>query len=198
MALEAKLAHAIKDFLGSAKITASGVEVPYGQTRTALYEALTNALQAAIHEGRHIASGIESRGLISATKDLAGRAVAVISGIVEQLVDKAQSLLDALLGDGGDLDEESLDEIEDQIGEWSEEYAEMVATTEITSAIEESVFDVMAERGVAAINWDAEPDACPRCLANAEASPIALGSDFPSSDTVPPAHPNCRCTTSPA
>lgn len=34
---------------------------------------------------------------------------------------------------------------------------------------------------------------CPLCDANEAAGPVPIGDPFPSGDTSPPAHPNCRC-----
>lgn len=108
-----------------------------------------------------------------------------------------RSLLDDLLSGGSDIDETALEEIESQVEAWGTDYSEMVATAEIHAAVEEAVVDEMKKQGVQALYWNTEPDACPRCVANAEASPVRIGEDFPDGDTVPPAHPRCRCTTSP-
>ena len=158
---------------------------------------MINGLNEASREGWRIAKNQEERGIVSAAKNLAGRAVQIIEGIVAQLTEKVQSLLDDLLGNG-ETDEDIVADVESQVEAWAAEYSELVAATEIHAAIEEAVLDEMKAQRIEAINWNAEPDACERCLANEEASPIRIDTDFPSGDTVPPAHPRCRCTTSPA
>jgi hypothetical protein len=54
--------------------------------------------------------------------------------------------------------------------------------------------------GVHWVEWLTEEDAkvCPVCEANEAAGPVKLGEPFPSGDTEPPAHPNCRCAFLPA
>jgi hypothetical protein len=41
--------------------------------------------------------------------------------------------------------------------------------------------------------WDATLEPCPVCEENMLAGPIELDGIFPSGDTAPLAHPNCRC-----
>lgn len=196
MALETQLTKAIKAFLKSAQLTRTGIAVPDETAQTRLLETITDLLSDAIHEGRRIGSGVDERGLISAVKNLAGRAVEIVGGIIEQLIEKAEELIDAIFGSDENIDpDEAMDEVEAELDEWIDDYADMVAETEISAAVEEAAIDEAVKRGATQIYWNAEPDACERCLANAEASPIPIGADFPSSDTVPPAHPRCRCST---
>lgn len=72
--------------------------------------------------------------------------------------------------------------------------AETVSSVEVPSAIEGAVMDSLQSQGFLTIAWIAQPGACERCLANAAASPLPIGSEWPSGDTIPPVHPHCRCS----
>jgi hypothetical protein len=175
---------AIRDFIAKVKISESGHVTASEAEQTKLLHTITDLLEAANHEGKRIATGKEERGLISAAKNLAGRAVKIAGGIMNQIRDKVRSLYDPNLPNPyAGLD----------ISDWAEGYSEMVAATEITDAIEEAVYDDFVEQGTAIVSWVAEDGACEECLANAEASPLPISSPFPSGDYHPPAHPNCRC-----
>ncbi len=157
---------------------------------------MTDILEAAVHEGRRIATGNESRGLINAFKNIAGQAVQIVGGIIEQLKEKAREILDAIFGSGeiDDVDA-AIAEAETELEEWAADYSDLVAITEVTAAIEEAIIDEAIQQGAEQIWWVDSPGACEYCIANAEASPLPIGSTFPSGDQVPPAHPRCRCTT---
>jgi SPP1 gp7 family putative phage head morphogenesis protein len=71
-----------------------------------------------------------------------------------------------------------------------------IAATELSRAQNVATFDTYKESGVEQIEWMAL-DECEICGENVDASPINLGDEFPSGDTEPPAHPNCRCTIAP-
>lgn len=43
------------------------------------------------------------------------------------------------------------------------------------------------------VQWHAQVDSCPVCIANMEVGAIPEGAYFPSGDTEPPAHPHCQC-----
>lgn len=199
LALETKLATAIKEFLSQAQITRNGATPPGEAAQTKLLEEITDLLEQAVHEGRRIATDLEERGLISAAKNVAGRAVQVISGIIEQLAERAQILIDEIFGGGEDIDPDAaLSEVEDQIGAWATDYSDMVATTEITTAVEETVLDAAIARADTKKSWNAESNACVTCLANADASPIPINAAFPDGSSAPPGHPRCRCSLSTA
>lgn len=72
--------------------------------------------------------------------------------------------------------------------------AETVGDTEIASAIESAVMDELNAQGFMQVAWIAMPGACALCMENAAASPIPIGTPFPSGDNYPPAHPHCRCS----
>lgn len=196
--LETTLAKLIKEFLDEAKLSKDVVELPGTDAETKLRTEIETWLRKASHEGERIASGDapqEERSMV--IEDLFSKAAHIVATIVEQLAEKAQELLDMVLGTIEDSNpEEALSEVEAQLEDWAEDYSELVAQTEIHAAVEEAVADTLAKKGVDKIYWNCEPDACQRCQSNAEASPIALGSSWPSGDAVPPGHPRCRCTIS--
>lgn len=76
--------------------------------------------------------------------------------------------------------------------------AEMIANTEVNRAMSLATMDTYEANGIGGVEWLAEDNACEACGANADAGVIALGDEFPSGDTSPPAHPRCRCAISPA
>ncbi len=120
----------------------------------------------------------------------------IVGGIVSQIRDKVSDFIDEVFGSRDDIDpDEALSEIEDQIATWAEDYAEVVAITEITETIEETVMDELETQGVTQIYWATDEKPCAECEANAEASPIPLGSTWPSGHKNPPGHCRCRCTT---
>lgn len=76
------------------------------------------------------------------------------------------------------------------------QHALVIAQTEMSRAVSQATTDRYTEAGVEQVEWlVAEP--CEVCAENNEASPVPLGSEFPSGDTEPPAHPNCMCTLAP-
>lgn len=63
------------------------------------------------------------------------------------------------------------------------------------------LLDAWQQLGVEQVAWVARDEArCPegRCRTNASEGPVAIGTDFPSGDRVPPAHPGCTCVVEPA
>lgn len=84
---------------------------------------------------------------------------------------------------------------------FSEERAELIAFTEVTSANSEGALQGYREAAAVGVkmgkSWLKLEDACPICDANAEAGVIDLDEPFPSGDMAPGAHPNCRCVLVP-
>jgi len=71
-----------------------------------------------------------------------------------------------------------------------------IANTEMARAMSVASVDNYQTLGVEQVEWiGMEP--CDECQENEDAGPIDMGSEFPSGDTEPPAHPNCRCTIAP-
>jgi SPP1 gp7 family putative phage head morphogenesis protein len=81
----------------------------------------------------------------------------------------------------------------------AESSAGNVGQTEVSAAVAGAAHVVYREAGVAEHEWVTAEDekVCPICAANETAGPITLGLPFPSGDLIPPAHPRCRCTTTP-
>jgi hypothetical protein len=72
-----------------------------------------------------------------------------------------------------------------------------IATTEMNRATSQATIDTYNELGLEMIEWFAL-EGCEDCEANAEAGPQPIDNpDFPSGDTEPPAHTNCRCSILP-
>jgi hypothetical protein len=71
-----------------------------------------------------------------------------------------------------------------------------IANTEMNRAMSVASMDTYNELDLDRVEWFAL-EGCDFCEENAEAGPIPMGSVFPSGDTEPPAHPNCRCSILP-
>jgi hypothetical protein len=71
-----------------------------------------------------------------------------------------------------------------------------IATTEMCAAVSVATVDNYADLEVEQVEWFAL-EGCELCEENAEQGPILLGAEFPSGDTEPPAHTNCRCSLLP-
>jgi hypothetical protein len=74
--------------------------------------------------------------------------------------------------------------------------AYVIARTEISRGLNVAANDNYKELGVEEVEWLALEE-CEICAENADSDPVPVGSEFPSGDTEPPAHPNCRCTIAP-
>lgn len=77
-------------------------------------------------------------------------------------------------------------------------WSRMAALTELARASTQAVRQAYTAAGVARWIWEAEGDACPVCLSNAAADARAIGEVWPDGSEAPPAHPNCRCSVTPA
>jgi hypothetical protein len=66
----------------------------------------------------------------------------------------------------------------------------------MSRAVSVATVDAYKDFGVEQYEW-LSLDPCEICGGNSDAGPIAMGEEFPSGDTEPPAHPNCRCTVLP-
>ena len=72
----------------------------------------------------------------------------------------------------------------------------MIAQTEMNRATSVATIDNYNDLGVEQVEWFAL-DGCELCEGNAEAGPQPIDGEFPSGDSEPPAHPNCRCSLLP-
>lgn len=118
----------------------------------------------------------------------------------------AESTRDMIRSDiaQGIEDNLSTDEIGDILEEnyaFSEERADLIASTEITTANSMGALSSYEEAQDAGVNvkksWLILEDACDVCQENADAGAIDLDEEFPSGDMTPGAHPNCRCVLVP-
>lgn len=84
---------------------------------------------------------------------------------------------------------------------FSEERAELIAFTEVTSANSEGALEGYHQAAKLGIkmgkSWLKLEDACQICASNAAAGVIELDDPFPSGDMAPGAHPHCRCVLVP-
>ena len=72
--------------------------------------------------------------------------------------------------------------------------SQMIASTEMNAAFSEATMRKLDRLGVEYKQWITSPgNVCDECSENEDASPIPIDEDFPSGDSAPPAHPNCRC-----
>lgn len=71
----------------------------------------------------------------------------------------------------------------------------LVTQTEVSWASGHAAYAVYVAAGVKWVKWQTRNDGlvCANCLANQAASPLPLGTPFPSGDKAPLAHPRCRC-----
>lgn len=196
LALEKDLAKAIQSYISFAKVTKDGVILPDETAHDQLHEALLDALSKSVKEGRHIALGTHEESMVSAAKNLAGRAVEVITDIVTQIKAKAQDLIDSIFGNDDVPTDDAQQVLDDQIEQWAEEYSDMVAQTEVHGAVEGAVLDEMQQAGVSKMRWLAEPDACEMCQHLAESGVISVNDEWQNGVTSPPLHPRCRCVVS--
>lgn len=72
----------------------------------------------------------------------------------------------------------------------------IIANTEMNRAMSQASMDSYEEFGVDKVEW-VTADPCEICSENEDAGAIPTGDQFPSGDTEPPAHPNCRCAIAP-
>lgn len=92
---------------------------------------------------------------------------------------------------------ELAERLRDSIG-FNEARAMRIARTEPVNASAAGALDGFHASGVVwGKRWLVGFGACPVCLANAAAGPIALAATFPSGDQRPTAHPHCRCALAP-
>jgi hypothetical protein len=188
--LEASLTRAIKAFISSAKLTRAAIIMPDETAHDRLLDQITRCLERAVQEGRRRATGRQEWGIISAARNLAGRAVQLVSDIVDSLQRKAQEILTSLFGSGVEDIETIIAEVESELEEWGISYAEGVAENEIQTAIMETIYEVGREQGVTLMEIVTDPDACEICKGIAEENPIVSIED---GEKLPPYHFRCKC-----
>jgi hypothetical protein len=127
------------------------------------------ALWASVHAGEKIA-GINDRTL-------------------ELIADAVETGIEDSLGVNG-----TARLIRDALENMTLSRAEMIAATEMNAAFSEATIRKLDRMGIEYKRWITSPgNVCDECSENEDASPIPFDQDFPSGDSAPPAHPNCRC-----
>lgn len=91
----------------------------------------------------------------------------------------------------------SVDEIRDLLLEHvaDKHRARTIARTEVNRAYNAGALHAMEQAEIEQVEWVQNPDACPVCEINGteDGGIRDIGEEYPSGDTRPPAHPNCRC-----
>lgn len=114
------------------------------------------------------------------------------------ITDSTREMLNGLVGDAIDeglTTDELADVMKDSFG-FSDERADMIARTETRLADSAGQMEGYEASGVVmGTEWTTSQDdlVSEECMANADAGVVPLGEAYPSGDTAPPAHPNCRC-----
>lgn len=72
----------------------------------------------------------------------------------------------------------------------------MIATTEMSRAMNVAAIERYQQWGVEQVEW-LGADPCDTCEENVDGGPVDIGDVFPSGDSEPPAHTNCRCSLGP-
>lgn len=119
------------------------------------------------------------------------------------LLEATRSMLRATIASGieNNLSTKDIGELIEENYAFSEDRAQLIAATEITSANSMGAlasYEEAAAEGVSVKkSWLILEDACDICQENADAGAIDLDEEFPSGDMAPGAHPNCRCVLVP-
>lgn len=118
----------------------------------------------------------------------------IVKGISDTKLNTIGSILSQSLNDGLTVNETAKllsSVIEDP------DRAALIAQTEMSRAVSVASRELYQDSGVTQVDW-LVAEGCSDCQDNADASPIDIGTEFPSGDTEPPAHPNCMCSLAPA
>lgn len=130
-------------------------------------------------------------------KRLLDKRVSALRGLGDTTVDRIGTVLSNSLAAGLSstaLAEQIKAAAEDVL--MSSSRALTIANTEMNNAMSVASMDVYSENDVQQVEWIGL-EACDICDENIDASPIPLGEEFPSGDTEPAAHGNCRCSIAP-
>jgi hypothetical protein len=128
---------------------------------------------------------------------LLNKKASTLKNLDDTSVERIGTLLSDALLEGlapADLARRIIDDVGNSVSSASR--ALTIATTEMNGAMSIASMDTYEENGIELVEW-VGLDACDICEPNIEASPIPRGQEFPSGDTEPEAHPNCRCSISP-
>jgi hypothetical protein len=114
--------------------------------------------------------------------------------ITEPTRERLQALIERAFTDG--MQPRDLKTAIENAGDFSTARADLIAETELSFAQNDAALEGWKASGVVAgSEWilGSEHDNDDECDGNAEAGVVALGDEFPSGDTAPPAHPRCYC-----
>jgi hypothetical protein len=128
---------------------------------------------------------------------LLNKKASTLKNLDDTSVERIGTLLSDALLEGlapADLARRIIDDVGNSVSSASR--ALTIATTEMNGAMSIASMDAYEENGIELVEW-VGLDACDICEPNIEASPIPRGQEFPSGDTEPEAHPNCRCSIAP-
>lgn len=153
-------------------------------------EVLANAHGIGVQYGQDLA-GKQERKDKKKIKDFLALARVIVLGIIDRV---RETIIDAL----SKRDETSSPEqvVQDTLANEIDVLPDLVAETEIVSAVESAVLDTLKEAGTKQVVWVSNPDACEICQENEDQGPIKAGEAFASGNVAPPAHPRCRCNLS--
>ena len=115
-----------------------------------------------------------------------------IAGIVDTEIDLIGNTITEAIGKGFPV-AETVKKVREVVTD--SRRAWLIAETEYARAMTIAARATYEANGVPRVRWLAQPDCCPRCRANLDVSPIALGDTWPSGDV--PVHPRCRCAEAP-
>lgn len=121
--------------------------------------------------------------------------------LVDDITNTTRDAVHSVIKDAQALSNFDLSQVESRLDAlYSEARAASVAVTETTSAFSNGALFAFAALDVEQVIWQTEEDDAVDdvCIENAAAGAVVLGDAFPSGDTEPPAHPNCRCWLVPA
>lgn len=160
----------------------SGREQPTQESKESAVHAIATIIDAAKVIGHaHASDELERAAWGGNFSNVLSSAWGIVNTFVQRIADWI---------DGQDVEDLTDEAIQDQV----DSLAETVGDTEVASAIEGEVMEQLTAQGYTQQVWYADPEACPTCIENAEASPLPMGSEWPSGDTSPPAHPHCHCS----
>lgn len=136
-------------------------------------------------------------------RDRAAELVGVSDNEAYSLDDSTREMIRSIIADGieNNLATSEIGDILEEAYAFSDDRAQLIAATEITSANSEGALVGYQEAKAEGVNvkksWLVLEDGCDICQENADAGPIDLDDSFPSGDDAPGAHPKCRCVLVP-
>lgn len=131
-------------------------------------------------------------GVASEPPDLMAEARTVIAGITQTQTDRIVAAIEHGVRTGrpmATVETEVAGIIDTAARAW------LITETEYARAMTRGARDTYRLNNVPYVEWLHQPDACPRCMENAEVSPIPVTDSWPQGNV--PVHPRCRCAEAP-